>query len=239
VRKLVTAAAVVGALALAGGVAAAVVPGTFAQNPADAGCVKASVASGTLHLEKNCATATVASAFGTITGVGGQPFVSTSFTLASTSQCHGGSPRFNIVSSNGTTYFLGCNNVAPVVNANGTATYTFTAATIAAGGNQVPVPAGTINAASVLIDVQGTADVGRVFVNGQYQAPVPSPGTGGGNGNGGRDKHRCPDGHERRHDCGKHKGDQHGDHRGSGNHQGDNNGNNHDNNGNNGNNGDD
>jgi hypothetical protein len=209
VRKLVTAVAVLATLALAGGAAAAIVPGTFAQNPADAGCVKATVANGTLHLEKNCPTATVASAFGRITGVSGQPFASASFTLASTTQCHGGSPRFNIVSSNGTTYFLGCSNVAPVVNANGTATYTFNAATIAAGGNQLPVPAGTINAASVLIDVQGTADVTRVFVNGRYQAPVPVADNGGGRGH---HKRPCPDGREHKHDCGKHKGDKHGEH---------------------------
>src|SRR5207249_11172313 len=48
------------------------------------------------HLEKNCPTATNASAFGDITGLTGQPFTSASFTLASTTQCQGGSPRFNI-----------------------------------------------------------------------------------------------------------------------------------------------
>jgi hypothetical protein len=218
VRKLITAAGVLAALALAGTAASAVVPGTFAQNQADAGCVKASVANGTLHLEKNCPTATVASAFGRITGgVSGQTFVSASFTLANTGQCHGGSPRFNIGSSNGTTYFLGCNNVTPVVNANGTATYTFDAAAIAAGGNQVPFPAGTINSASVLIDVQGTADVTRVFVNGQYQAPVPSVAPGGGGK--GHEKRRCPDGREHKHDCGKHKGDKHGEHHKGAHHQ--------------------
>jgi hypothetical protein len=213
VRKLIAAAGVLAALALAGTAASAVVPGTFAQNAADAGCVKASIANGTLHLEKNCPTATVASAFGRITGVAGQAFVSASFTLANTGQCHGGSPRFDIGSANGTTYFLGCNNVTPVVNASGTATYTFNADTIAAGGNQVPFPAGAVNTASVLIDVQGTADVTRVFVNGQYQAPVPA-GAGGGGGGGGKahEKRRCPDGREHAHDCGKHKGGKHAEH---------------------------
>ena len=63
---------------------------------------------------------------------------SASFTLANASQCQGGSPRFNVV-TNVTTFFLGCNNVTPTINANGTATYLFTAATIAAAGKQVPV----------------------------------------------------------------------------------------------------
>jgi hypothetical protein len=124
-----------------------------------------------LHLEKNCATTTNASAGADITGLNGQPFVSASFTLASTSQCQGGSPRFNIQMTTGL-FFLGCNNVTPVTNANGTATYTFNAATLAAAGQQVPTPTGTITAAEVLIDVQGTADLSRITVNGQLQVPA-------------------------------------------------------------------
>ena len=61
-----------------------------------------------------------------------------------------------------------------MLNADGTATYTFTAATIAAGGNQVPVPTGTITSADVLIDVQGTADLRDITLNGVKQVPVVS-----------------------------------------------------------------
>ena len=71
-------------------------------------------------------------------------------------------------------FFLGCNNVTPTINANGTATYTFTAATIAAAGNQVAFPTGTITAIDVLIDVQGTADLSSITVNGQLQVPAPA-----------------------------------------------------------------
>jgi len=39
--------------------------------------------------------------------------------------------EFNVVTTI-KTFFLGCNNLIPTINANGTATYTFTAATIAA-----------------------------------------------------------------------------------------------------------
>ena len=128
---------------------------------------------GVLHLSKPCTTATVASAGATITGVSGQTFTSASFTLASVSQCQGGSPRFNVV-TNVKTFFIGCNNVTPTINGDGTATYTFTAATIAAAGNQVPFPTGTIQSVEVLIDVQGTADLSNITVNGHLEVPSPT-----------------------------------------------------------------
>ena len=97
----------------------------------------------------------------------GQTFQSASFTLASTAQCQG-SPRFNVVTSTGL-FFLGCNNVTPTTNANGTATYLFTAATLAAAGQQVPTPTGTVESVSVLIDVEGTADLTNITFNGKRQ----------------------------------------------------------------------
>ena len=103
-------------------------------------------------------------------------FTSASFTLANAGQCQGGSPRFNVV-TNVMTYFLGCNNVIPVINGNGTVTYTFTAATIAAAGNQIPVPTGTISSVEVLIDAQGSADLSNIVFNGQTQVPVPPTGS--------------------------------------------------------------
>jgi hypothetical protein len=169
-KRLVLIAASVAALAFAGTAAAALSPWTFLG--AGVSCpVVSTYSNGVLHLEKNCSTATNASAGATISGFSGQTFSSASFTLANTSQCQGGSPRFNIVTSNGT-FFLGCNNVTPTMNANGTATYTFTAATIAAGGGQVPVPTGTISSVEVLIDVQGMADLSTITFNGQTQVPT-------------------------------------------------------------------
>jgi hypothetical protein len=166
VKKFLIAAIAAGACALAGTAGAALQPNVY--DPTHTGCVVSKAEQGWLHLEKNCPTTTAVNAGADITGVSGQPFTSASFTLKSTSQCQGGSPRFNIVTTV-TTYFLGCNNVTPVVNADGTATYTFTAATIAAGGHQVPVPTGTITSARVLIDVQGVADVKNVTLNGVPQ----------------------------------------------------------------------
>lgn len=169
-KKLILVGTAVAALALAGTAAAALVPWTFVD--AGAVCTPTSTFSGgVLHLSKPCTTATVASAGATITGVSGQTFTSASFTLASAAQCQGGSPRFNVVTSAGT-FFLGCNNVTPTINANGTATYTFTAATIAAAGGQVPVPTGTISSVDVLIDVQGTADLSNITFNGQTEVPL-------------------------------------------------------------------
>jgi hypothetical protein len=162
-------AASAAALVFAASSSAALVPGVF--DPGHTGCPVATYHDGVLHLEKNCATSTNAAAGADITGLTGQAFVSASFTLKSASQCQGGSPRFDIVTTTGT-FFLGCNNVTPVTNADGSATYTFNAATIAAGGNQVPVPTGTINSADVLIDVQGTADLTNISVNGQTQVPA-------------------------------------------------------------------
>jgi hypothetical protein len=172
-RKLIMAATVAATLALAGTAAAALVPWTFV-GPGATCSPTSTFSAGVLHLSKPCTTATNASAGATITGVSGQAFTSASFTLANAAQCQGGSPRFNVV-TNVATYFLGCNNVSPTVNANGTATYTFTAATIAAGGNQVPVPTGTISSTEVLIDVQGTADLSSITFNGATPVPVPVP----------------------------------------------------------------
>ena len=171
-KKLLITGVLATALAFTVSASAAVVPGVF--DPGNTGCVKATFIkkTKTLHLEKNCPTATNAAAGADITGVSGQTFQSASFTLASTSQCQGGAPRFNVDTTTGF-FFLGCNNVTPTTNANGSATYTFTAATLAAAGQQVPTPTGTIESVSVLIDVQGTADLTNITFNGKLQKLAP------------------------------------------------------------------
>jgi hypothetical protein len=168
-RGLLVTAIAVCALALAGTAAAALVPGVF--DPGNTGCVVSTYANGVLHLEKNCPTSTNAAAGADITGLEGQVFTAASFTLEDASECQGGSPRFNVVTTAGL-FFLGCNNVTPTINGDGTATYTFTAATIAAAGNQVPFPTGTIQSIDILIDVQGTANVTNITVNGELQVPM-------------------------------------------------------------------
>jgi hypothetical protein len=172
-KRITLVAAVVAALAFAGSAAAALVPWTFVGSGASCSVVS-TFSNGVLHLEKNCSTPTNASAGASITGMDGQTFASGSFTLANASQCQGGSPRFNVVTTDGT-FFLGCNNVTPTINNDGTATYTFTPATIAAAGGQVPFPTGTITSIDVLIDVQGTADLSGITVNGTLEVPVAGP----------------------------------------------------------------
>ncbi len=169
-KKLMVAGVVVMALAFTVSASAALIPGVF--DPGSTGCVKATFSKKTLHLEKNCPTATNAAAGAEVTKVSGQTFTSASFTLASATQCQGGSPRFNVVTTAGL-FFLGCNNVTPTTNKNGTATYRFTAETLAAAGQQVPTPTGTIQFVSVLIDVQGTADLTKIRFNGKLQQRAP------------------------------------------------------------------
>jgi hypothetical protein len=175
-KKLIVAGVLTAALAFTVSASAALVPGVF--DPGNTGCVKATFVkkTKTLHLEKNCPTATLAAAGADLTGVSGQTFQSASFTLANTAQCQGGSPRFNVSTTTGL-FFLGCNNVTPTTNANGTATYTFTAATLAAAGQQVPTPTGTVQFVSVLIDVQGIADLTNITFNGKLQRLAPGAGS--------------------------------------------------------------
>jgi hypothetical protein len=169
-KRLIVISASVLALALAGSAAAALVPGVF--DPGATGCPVATYTNGVLHLAKNCPTPTNAAAGADITGFTGATFTSASFTLASATQCNGGSPRFDVYTSVQAPFFLGCNNVTPVINADGSATYTFDATTIAAGGGQVPVPTGTISSVDVLLDVQGSADLTKITFNGVTQVPV-------------------------------------------------------------------
>jgi hypothetical protein len=169
VKRYLVAAIVAAALALASTAAAALVPGVF--DPGNTGCPVATYSNGVLHLEKNCPTPTNAAAGADITGLEGQTFTSASFTLANASQCQGGSPRFDVVTSDGL-FFLGCNNVTPTINGDGTATYSFTAA------DAFPSPiTGTIQAVDVLIDVQGTADITNIVVNGVTEVPLVGPPT--------------------------------------------------------------
>ena len=168
-RKFLIAAVAAGALMVAATASAALQPGVF--DPNNTHCVTSTFSNGVLHLAKTCPTTTNASAGADITGLTGQTFQSASFTLASASQCQGGSPRFNIVTTTGT-FFLGCNNVTPTTNGDGTATYSFTAANLVwSGVPPAPVP-GTITGVSILIDVQGTADITKIAVNGVTQVQV-------------------------------------------------------------------
>jgi hypothetical protein len=179
--------AAVAAMALAGTAAAALVPGV--NDPGSTGCPVASYAGGVLHLEKNCATTTNATAGADITGLAGQTFASATFTLASATQCQSGSPRFNVVTADGA-FSLGCDKVTPTTNTDGTLTYLFDTTTIPAGGS-VSFPTGAISSVGVLIDVEGKADVSKIAVNGVTQVPVPTTGGGPATGGGPTSKSDC------------------------------------------------
>jgi hypothetical protein len=175
-RKLLVTAVAAAALAVAGTAAAALVPSVF--DPGSTGCPVSTFSNGVLHLAKNCTSDTNAAALAEITGVSGSQFQSAEFTLANASQCQGGSPRFNVYTTTGgdTPFFLGCNNVTPTTNGDGTATYVFTPQTIAAAGNQVGVPTGTITRVMIVLDIQGSADLTNIKFNGTTEVPVtPTP----------------------------------------------------------------
>src|SRR4026207_919233 len=124
-KKLLIAGFLATALAFTVSASAALVPGVY--DPGNTGCVKATFIkkTKTLHLEKNCPPATHAWAGAEVTGVSGQTFQSASFTLASATQCQGGSPRFNVETTTGF-FFLGCNNVTPNTNAKRNHPHTLT-----------------------------------------------------------------------------------------------------------------
>ena len=126
---------------------------------------------GSCIFEKNCPTPTNASAGADITGLDGQTFTSASFTLANAAQCQGGSPRFDVVTSDGPV-LPRLQQRHSDVNGDGTATYSFTAA------DASPSPiTGTIQAVDVLIDVEGTAEISNITVNGVTQVPLVGPPT--------------------------------------------------------------
>jgi hypothetical protein len=177
-RKFTVAAIAAFALALAGTASAALSPSVYIGPGVSPTCATATYSNGVLHLAKPCSTDTQSFAGADITGFDGQAFTAASFTLSSGTVCNGGSPRFDVQMSDNTVFFLGCNNVTPTVNADGSKTYTFTAATLAAAGQQVPFPTGAIKAVDIGIDVMGTADISRISFNGVAQVPVvTTPGT--------------------------------------------------------------
>jgi len=174
-RKFTAAAIAAFALALAGTASAALSPSVYIGPGVDPSCATATYSSGVLHLAKPCSSDTQSFAGADITGFTGQTFNTASFTLSSTTVCNGGSPRFDVQNSDNVVFFLGCNNVTPTVNADGSKTYTFSAETLAAAGQQVPFPTGAIKAVDIGIDISGTADISRISFNGVAQVPAPAP----------------------------------------------------------------
>ena len=170
-KKIVLAAVAAAALVFAATAAATLQPGVF--DPTNSGCVTASYSHGVLHLTKNCTGAAFDSAAGAdITGLEGQAFDSGSFTLASASQCLGGSPRFDVSTTTGL-FFAGCNNVTPTTNSDGSVTYSFTPANLIPQDPNNKSAPGTMTGLSILIDQNGTADVTKITVNGELQKPLP------------------------------------------------------------------
>ena len=160
-KILITATAAV-ALAFAATAAAALVPGVY--DPGNTGCPTATYSNGVLHLAKNCPTPTNAAAGADITGLTGQTFTSASFTLANASECNGGSPRFDIYTTTGT--------LLPRLQQRHADDRTLTAPSrTRSPPRRSPRPASFRSRPGrsrrpTSFDVQGTADVSNIMVNG-------------------------------------------------------------------------
>jgi hypothetical protein len=170
-KRFLIAAVAAGALAVAATASAALEPGVF--DPNNTSCVTATYSHGVLHLTKNCTAAQEPAAAGAgITGLTGQTFQTASFTLASATQCVGGSPRFNLYTTTGI-YFAGCNKATVTNNSDGTVTYTFAVTDLVAqNGSTTPPGTFTSDGASILIDQNGAADITKIIVNGQREVPL-------------------------------------------------------------------
>jgi hypothetical protein len=178
-KKLIVAAIAACAFAVAGPAGAALVIAPY--DPTGA-CTVNTFNNGVLHLEKKATAECANTAAGAdITGFAGQTFATASFTLASPTQCNGGSPRFDIQDASGKVFFLGCNNVTPVTNANGTVTYNFTMADLLRINPTLGAP-GAIQAVDVAVDIPGVADISRIVFNGALQVPAGTGPTGMGPG---------------------------------------------------------
>jgi len=67
-----------------------------------------------LYLAKQTATATNAAALARIDGVNGIVLTEIGWDVKTGGDCGAGSPRFNVVTSDGVTHFIGCNSPPPI-----------------------------------------------------------------------------------------------------------------------------
>jgi hypothetical protein len=174
-KLFVAAIAALTVLASAAVAAAALAPGVY--DPGSLGCVKATFAKKTLHLEKTCARRPMRRGVRRSRASTARPS-SRPRSRSRARRSARAARRASTSIAGGVLYYLGCNNVTPTQNADGTATYLFTAATLAAAGQQVPTPTGTISYVEVLLDVQGAADLTKISFNGIAQKVVTGNGKG-------------------------------------------------------------
>ena len=168
-KRFVVAGIAAASLALASTTAAALVPGVF--DPGNTGCVTATYAGGVLHLEKNCPTSTNAAAGADITGLEGQTFTSASFTLDEREPVPGRLAALQRRHDH-RVVLPRLQQRDPDDQRRRVGDLHLHGGDDRGGGNQVPFPTGTITALDVLIDVEGTADITNITVNGELQVPT-------------------------------------------------------------------
>jgi hypothetical protein len=131
-----------------------------------------------LQLEKNCPTATVASAGAVLNGISGMEVTTLGYDLKDGSTCEAGSPRFNVTQADGTFHFVGgcANGLEDAVPlSNGWTRYTFQA-NDPTDAFPILTPDVPVTDVTLIVDDQGTYTLDNIQVNGRY---ADSPGSSG------------------------------------------------------------
>jgi hypothetical protein len=117
-----------------------------------------------LFLEKTAATTDCSSAGATIEGVEGMTVAELDFDIKDGSLCTGGSPRFNVMATDGSHFVGGCGNAASTPLGNGWSHVVFDLSN-PAQAFPVVAPGATIVSIEVILDEQGSAYLDNISVN--------------------------------------------------------------------------
>jgi hypothetical protein len=131
-----------------------------------------------LQLEKNCPTATNASAGAVLNGISGTEVTTLGYDLKNTSPCEAGSPRFNVTQADGTFHFVGgCANGAEDAAPAGPGWTRLTFQTNdPTDAFPVLTPGVPVTDVVLIVDDQGKYTLDNIQVNGAY---ADSPGSSG------------------------------------------------------------
>ena len=121
-----------------------------------------------LILQKNVSTETVASAGANLKFVQGETAEQFGYDIKNDSPCTGGSPRFNVLASDGFHFVGGCSNDNERSPVPGHPDWTRVRFEADDPGESFPVfaPGATIISAELIVDEQGQYTLDNVFVNG-------------------------------------------------------------------------
>jgi hypothetical protein len=130
-----------------------------------------------IYLAKTAPTTDCSAAGIDVNGVSGGTVSELNFDFKGV--CNGGSPRFDVVTTSGYTYFFGCNNVTPTDAGNGWQHVQFSPADAQSQlATNPPFTATTaVQSVQIVLDVQGSAYIDNVSVNNQVIGAPSTPTT--------------------------------------------------------------